>query len=123
MSLQRKPELAWTRADLAAMMSILLLAAVWLGWESAKSRIEFADQPLANSLRVRDATDRIDPNTASLASMLRLRGIGRVKAGDIIEYRNSHGPNAFRTIGDLMQIHGIKEGTIHNIATDLSLPK
>ena len=55
--------------------------------------------------------------------MLRLRGIGPARAGAIIEYRDSHGPNAFRTATDLIRVNGIGPGTIHGIATDLSLPK
>jgi len=123
MSHQRQPGLAWTPADLAAVMFLLLLGAVWLGWRAARPRIEFADQPQAETQRVRAATDRIDPNTASEASMLRLGGIGPARAGAIIKYRKDHGPNAFRTAADLTRIHGIGPGTIHRIAPDLSLPK
>jgi len=123
MSHQRKPGLAWTRADLAAVMFLLLVGAIWLGWESGRPRIEFTGQPPAETQRVRAARDRIDPNTASAASMLRLRGIGPARAGAIIEYRDSHGPNVFRTVDDLAEINGIGPGTIHGIAPDLSLPK
>jgi len=105
------------------MMSLLLLGAVWLGWQSAQPRIEFGDQPPAEDHRVRAATDKIDPNTASAASMLRLRGIGPAKAGEIIKYRDSHGPNAFGTVADLTRVRGIGPGTLHRIAPDLSLPK
>jgi competence protein ComEA len=108
---------------LAAVVSLLLLGAIWLGWQSAQPRIEFADQPHAETQRVRAATDRIDPNTASEASMLRLGGIGPARAGAIIEFRKNHGPNAFRTVADLTSVRGIGPGTIHRIAPDLSLPK
>ncbi|MDP6543035.1 MAG: helix-hairpin-helix domain-containing protein [Phycisphaerae bacterium] len=123
MSHQRKPGLAWTRADLAAIIFLLLPGAIWLGWKSAQPRIGFTDQPPAETQRVRAATDRIDPNTASAVSMLRLRGIGPSRAKAIIEYRNSHGPNAFGTVGDLTRIRGIGPGTVHRIAPDLSLPR
>ena len=123
MSHQRQPGLEWTRADLAAVMSLLLLGAIWLGWESAQPRIEFANQPPSQDQRVSAATDRIDPNTASAASMLRLGGIGPARAGAIIEYRNSHGPKAFKTVDDLTRIRGIGPGTIHRITPDLSLPE
>ena len=55
--------------------------------------------------------------------MLRLSGIGPARAGAIIEYRDAHGPNAFRTVADLTRVRGIGPGTIHRIAPDLSLPK
>ena len=115
--------MAWTRANLATVMSLLLLGAVRLGLESGRSHVEFTDQPPAQTLRVRGAADRIDPNTASAASMVRLSGIGPARASAIIEYRNSHGPGAFKTADDLTRIRGIGPGTIHRIAPDLSLPQ
>jgi len=104
-------------------MSLLLLGTISLGWQAAKPRINFEDQPPANAQRVRAVTDLIDPNTASQASMLRLRGIGPAKAGAIIDYRTAHGPNAFGTVEDLTGVRGIGPGTVHRITPDLSLPK
>jgi hypothetical protein len=52
---------------------------------------------------------RINPNTASQASLVRLGGIGRARALDIIHYRQTHrqeGP-VFRSPQDLEQIRGI----------------
>ncbi|MCP4375415.1 MAG: helix-hairpin-helix domain-containing protein [bacterium] len=119
----RKPELTWTRADLTVMMSLLLIGTVWIAWEATKARVEFTDQPLAETSRVRLATDRIDPNTASQASMLRLNGIGMARAKAIIEYRNLHGPDAFKCLKDLAKIDGIASGIIKQIAPEVSLPK
>ena len=104
-------------------MFLLLIAAMRLGWTAAGERIEFADQPPIDAARVAAATDLIDPNTAAAASMIRMKGIGAKRAGDIIEYRNAHGPDAFKTIGDLKKIDGIKEGIVHNISPHLSLPE
>jgi competence ComEA-like helix-hairpin-helix protein len=108
---------------MVVMLSLLLIGTVWIAWEVTRARVEFTDQPLAEIQRVRQATERIDPNTASQASMLRLHGIGPARARAIIEYRNAHGPDAFRSIEDLTRIRGIGPGTIRRIASDLSLPK
>jgi competence protein ComEA len=50
-------------------------------------------------------TEKININTASLAELDSLPGIGPVIAGNIIEYRETHG--AFTTIDELMDVDGI----------------
>jgi competence ComEA-like helix-hairpin-helix protein len=108
---------------MGAIIFLLLAAAVWLGWTSSRPRIGFVNQPPPQARRVRAAEERIDPNTASQASMLRLYGIGPVKARKIIDYRTAHGPDAFKAAGDLMNIRGFGPVTIHRIASELSLPQ
>lgn len=56
---------------------------------------------------------RIDLNTASLAQLKTLSGIGDVKAAAIIAYRESHGN--FRSVEELMQVAGIKQGLYDRI--------
>jgi competence ComEA-like helix-hairpin-helix protein len=48
--------------------------------------------------------DRIDLNTASVAELQRLPGIGPVAAGRIVDEREAGGP--FRTVGDLVRVAG-----------------
>ena len=115
--------MTWTGKDLTVIMSLLLAGALWLGWNAGHPRIEFADQPPVQDHRVTAATDRIDPNTASAASMIRLGGIGPVLSAAIIKHRSSHDFKTFKTAGDLAVIHGIASGTIRRIAPDLSLPR
>lgn len=52
---------------------------------------------------------RINPNTASMASLVRLPGIGKARAMDIIHYRQNQKPNepVFLSAQDLESIHGI----------------
>ncbi len=52
---------------------------------------------------------RINPNTASMASLVRLPGVGRARAMDIIHYRQNQKPNepVFLSADDLQKIHGI----------------
>ena len=111
------------RTDLAAILFLCLCASVWIGIQLPRPRITFADNPPSDSQRVQIAHERIDPNTASAASMLRLRGIGPARAKAIIEYRITHGPNAFKTAEDLTKIRGIGPGIVHGIASELSLPR
>jgi len=62
--------------------------------------------------------ERINPNTASLASLVRLPSIGKARALDIMDCRDHHqqdGP-AFQSPQDLEQIRGIGPKTVANIA-------
>ncbi len=57
--------------------------------------------------------DRIDLNTAGLEELMRLPGIGEMKAKAILSYREKNG--AFQTAEDVMKVPGIKEGLYERI--------
>ena len=67
------------------------------------------------------ARQRIDPNTATVASLRRLPGIGPAKASAIVAYRGAH-PAPFRTAEDLTHVSGIGPGTVARIAKYLTVP-
>ena len=69
------------------------------------------------------ATERIDPNHATFASLVRLSGIGPVRAERIIQYRAGKTPPAFAGPDDLDDVFGIGPGTIKKIAPFLSFPR
>jgi competence ComEA-like helix-hairpin-helix protein len=52
-----------------------------------------------------DDPEMINPNTAPLGSLVRLDGIGKARALDIIHYRQNH--PAFKTAEDMENISGI----------------
>lgn len=52
-------------------------------------------------------TGKVNINTATLEELMTLSGIGESTAGDILQYRQEHGP--FATIEDLMNVPGIKQ--------------
>jgi len=112
-----------TRANLAALLALLLGASVWLGWKSSRPLVGFQDQPTGQPARIAAVVDRIDPNTATRASLQRLYRIGPSRAEDIIDYRTEHGPDAFKTSADLVKIKGIGHVTVSAIAAELSLPR
>lgn len=63
---------------------------------------------------------RINPNDASLASLVRLPGIGISRAGAVVAYRENFGaqePNgpAFQDCDDLQKVRGIGPKTAQNI--------
>jgi competence protein ComEA len=56
---------------------------------------------------------RIDVNTATLAELTTLPGIGEVRAQALVDYRQAHGP--FETPEQLLQVHGIGPKTLAGI--------
>lgn len=62
--------------------------------------------------------ERINPNTASMASLVRLPNIGKARAMDIIHFRENSGgeEQAFKTAGDLEAIKGIGPKTVENLS-------
>ena len=74
-----------------------------------------------NDKEVNSLADKVNPNTASWASLARLPGIGPGKAKAIIKYRNMWKKNgqgnriAFREGNDLCRIKGIGQKTVEQI--------
>lgn len=61
----------------------------------------------------------ISLNAATVADLIKLPGIGEVKANDIIAYRNEHGP--FENIEDLKNVSGIGENLFAKIKDYLTI--
>ena len=71
------------------------------------------DQGLESNAGTADTRGKININTAGKEELMTLPGIGEAKAEKILRYREEHG--AFRSIEDVMQIEGIKEGVFNKI--------
>ncbi|MHC4555405.1 MAG: ComEA family DNA-binding protein, partial [Planctomycetota bacterium] len=89
----------WTRscmlaAGFALAGLMVILAAMY--WTHRQDPLEASPQ-------------RINPNTASMASLVRLPGIGKARAMDIIHYRQNQKKNetVFLSAPDLQAIRGI----------------
>ena len=63
--------------------------------------------------------DKVNINTADVSELMTLSGIGESKAKAIVEYRESNG--AFKSIEELMNISGIKEGVFQKIKDSITL--
>jgi competence protein ComEA len=58
--------------------------------------------------------EHININTAPIEDLIRLPGIGSVRAGQIVTFREVHGP--FQTKEDIMQVSGIGEKTFQKLS-------
>ncbi|MCD6365606.1 MAG: ComEA family DNA-binding protein [Planctomycetes bacterium] len=100
-------------------MVLCLLAGGALGARAIERDKEIGDVIPVNSLRTAAARQLINPNTASVASLRRLGGIGPAKARAIVDFRTRHGGTPFRSPADLRRVKGIGPGIADNIAGDL----
>lgn len=61
----------------------------------------------------------IDLNTASVAQLNELSGIGNAKAQAIVEYRDKNGP--FESVDDLRNVKGIGDKLLAQLRSQLSV--
>lgn len=62
---------------------------------------------------------RLNLNTASLAELMTLSGIGQTKAQAVLDYRNAHG--GFSSVEEIMNVDGIKEGLYNRIRDQIKV--
>lgn len=100
-------------------------ASVWLNLAEHMTdgqKIEVPSKERAEELTEESAQEEkglINLNTASKEQLMTLRGIGESKAEDIVNYREQQG--GFRTLEELMQIPGIKEGVFEKIKDQITV--
>lgn len=62
---------------------------------------------------MQEAAGMVNLNTADIAALCTLPGIGEARAGDIIAYREKNG--GFQDVEEIMNVSGIKEATFDKI--------
>jgi len=99
---------AWTARNVAALIVLTGLLAGVIGWRMLDRRGRMTADLAVIDTAMPAADEKIDPNTASWASMARLPGIGPGRAKEICRYRGKLdvGP-AFTRAEDLQQVKGI----------------
>lgn len=81
--------------------------------EEAASLPQQIWESTAESEQTAPISAKININSADIAQLTQLTGIGEARAADIIAYRTEHG--RFLTIEEIMNVSGIKESTFQKI--------
>ena len=119
--------IGWSRGDRAALTVLLALAAGSLALRAAARRSAAGSVLPVDSARVKLIAERIDPNTASGASLRRLPGIGPTKAQQIVRFRDAMQARGRRRpiifAEDLAEVPGIGLGTVDAAADHLALAR
>ena len=66
-----------------------------------------------------NSSELININTAPASELVKLKGIGEVKAAAIVEYRSINGN--FKTVQDIMNVSGIGEKTFEKIRSQITV--
>ena len=74
---------------------------------------------LAGSDPAEGIDTRVNLNTADKEQLMTLSGIGESKAEAILAYREEIG--GFQTVEDILNVPGIKEGTLAKIKDDIAV--
>jgi hypothetical protein len=119
---ESRMDFTWRRPNLAAVLAFLIAGGAVLAWQMAGQSVQAGEDIPVDSSRVAQGQDRIDPNTASYASLRRLPGLGPAKAQNIIAWRESHKDQPFRQAGDLSRIRGFGTVLPRRVAPYLDLP-
>ena len=111
---------------LVLVLATLVLMAGWFVFGSVRSsdtwrvEVERTDRPeYSVSTEEQEQTDSllegeiIGLNTAGVADLKRLPGVGSARAQAIVEYRQEHG--AFRSVDDLLKVDGIGPGILGRV--------
>ena len=91
----------------------MTIYAASIGEDVTASEVKQAEQGDATT------TDKVNINTADLAKLQTLRGVGAKRAQDIIDYREQNGP--FKTPEDLGNVKGFGEKTIEKLKESITV--
>ena len=114
-------DFSWNRGNLAALAVLCATALSLLIWQGRSREIFMGREIPVFPDKVELATERIDPNTASAASMRRLPGIGPRTAAEIVRFRQEHPGRNFHSEDDLSQVKGIGPVTVRRIGPFLKI--
>lgn len=101
----RRYDLGLRRGNVAGLIAMCILGAIGLVARGTGARQWSAPNGTIDRNRIAAAAEKINPNTASVASLRRLPMIGPAKAQKIVEFQLSGG--VFRQPADLRRVNGI----------------
>ncbi|MEK4512186.1 ComEA family DNA-binding protein [Paenibacillus sp. FSL K6-2524] len=86
---------------------------------TAKTEIDISETTISPVQHQQQQSDLININTAGLAELQDIPGIGEKKAQAIVDYRNTHG--AFTSVSDLTKVKGIGDKMLQKMKSHIGL--
>ena len=108
-------DFGWRGANVPALALLVCIAAAGLALKAMSRSATFGAAVPVDSARVAQACQKINPNTASLASLRRLSGIGPVRAQAIVDYAAAHPGKAFARAEDLDAVNGLGPAAVERL--------
>ncbi len=119
---KQRYDFRWRRGDTTALLVLCVLAGALLAIRARDRGLSIVDGITVREARAASVAEKIDPNTATAASIRRLPGLGTTLTEAIIRYRREHDAPAFRNAEDLRKVRRIGPGTIRRIESFLQFP-
>ncbi|PJI49634.1 MAG: competence protein ComEA [Pseudomonas sp.] len=114
------------KKSLLSVASMILLASLSFGGiAQAATKADPTAQPATETAAPAakapvSQVESVNINSASVEELQKsLKGIGKVKAQAIVDYRTAHGP--FATVDQLLEVKGIGKGTLDKNRDRISL--
>jgi hypothetical protein len=122
-----QPAWTWTLGQRRALLALLFGLIIYLGFRLYFNQAYVPDPPPPHGPRYDEVVDKIDPNTADVATLAALPLIGEKRARQIVEYREkrraqSPGRAVFRSEDDLLLIRGFGKASLDTLRPYLIFP-
>src|SRR5690348_10026498 len=118
----------WTASQRSVLIGLLLVLATYISIRYVFNRHYVSDPQPSVPARMNELADRIDPNTADVATLAALPTIGEKRAKDIVAYREKYVRDGrkglpYERLEDLLKIQGIGAATIAQLKPYLLFPQ
>ncbi len=122
-----RPGFLWTPSQRRVLIAGLILLLVFLSLQLWLRPFYVSDPQPDQPARFNELADRIDPNTADVATLSALPMIGPKRAADIVRYRDAFlaehpGGAAYEKSEDLLRIHGVGAAMLASMRPYLIFP-
>ena len=123
----QQPAWTWTLGQRRALLVLLIGLVVYLSIRLAFNRSYVSDPPPPHGPRYDEVADKIDPNTADVATLAALPLIGEKRAQQIVDFREkrrAQNPRrvVFRSEDDLLLIKGFGHASVETLRPYLIFP-
>ena len=123
----QQPAWTWTLGQRRALLVLLFGLVGYFTFRLWPNRAYVPDPPPPHGARFGEVLDKIDPNTADVATLAALPLIGEKRAQQIVDYREkrrAQSPNrpVFRSPDDLLLIKGFGKASLETLQPYLMFP-